>query len=278
MKVFKELPNSIYYSCYLRLKTQKQLIKRKKSVPLIISLTSIPSRLNTLDLVIKSLFNQTIIPEKIILWLHISLEDKLPNKLTKLQSNLFEIKYSNLTCSHRKLIHSLKENPNKTIVTCDDDQIYRDNWLKLLYDDHLIDNKAIIAHTTTQIKIDENDNYLPFIKWRIKEESKLKNFLLPIGAWGILYPPNSMSNIIFNEDLFLRLTPKADDLWFKGMSLLNNTITKQSTKQPKQPIPIIGSQKESLQLENVKKNKNEIQWQALSDNFDLVSILKKQKR
>ncbi|MGJ8734210.1 MAG: glycosyl transferase [Cellulophaga sp.] len=276
MKVFKELPNSIYYSCYLRLKTQKQLIKNKKNIPVIVSLTSIPSRLNNIDIVIKSIFNQTIIPEKIILWLHTSLKDNLPKKLYKLQSNLFEIKYSNLTCSHRKLIHSLKENPDKTIVTCDDDQIYRNDWLELLYDDHLLDSKSIIAHATTQIKIDENDNYLPFIKWRIKEDSKLHNCLLPIGAWGILYPPNSMSNIILNEELFLKLTPKADDLWFKGMSLLNNTISKKSTKQPKQPIPIIGSQKESLQLENVKKNKNEIQWQALSDHFDLISILKSQ--
>ncbi|SFW31168.1 glycosyltransferase family A protein [Cellulophaga fucicola] len=278
MKVFKELPYSICYTCKYRLKSQKNLIQHKDSIPVIVSLTSIPTRLNNLDLVIKSILNQTVLPEKIILWLNDSLKNNLPKKLIKLESNIFQIKYSKLTCSHRKLIHTLEENPSSIIVTCDDDQMYRNNWLELLYQEHLKHKNCIIAHRATQIKMNENGSYLPFIKWRTREETNLHNPYLPIGSWGVLYPPNSMPSVIFNKDLFLKLTPKADDLWFKGMSLLNNTITKETSVKPKLPIPIMGSQKVSLKEENVKKKKNETQWQALSDHFDLVSILKKQKK
>ncbi len=42
MKVFKELPKSIYYSLVLRLRSVKSLVKNKEQLPVLISLTSIP--------------------------------------------------------------------------------------------------------------------------------------------------------------------------------------------------------------------------------------------
>lgn len=273
MKIVKELPKSVYYSCFLRVCSYKKLIKNKKTVPVLVSLTSIPTRINTLDIVIKSVLNQSVLPEKIYLWLHHDLKDKLPKRLAKLQSDIFEIKYSDLTCSHRKLIHTLKENPTKNIITCDDDLIYRENWLENLYNEHLKHPNSVIANTTTQIKFDDNGNYLSFVKWRTVEKSHPKNSLLPIGAWGIFYPPKALNNEVFNADLFLKLTPRADDLWFKGMALLNNTNAIQANNKPKEPIPIIGSQKVALKKENVDKKGNDEQWLALSEHFKLDKIL-----
>ncbi len=246
----------------------------KKELPVIISLTSIPSRINTLHLVIKSLFHQTYRPKKIVLWLNDDLKGRIPRRLRKLESSLFEIHYSALTCSHRKLIHSLKMYPNETIITCDDDLIYDKNWLGKLYQQHLKYPADIIANEVTQIKIDSDGNYLPGVMWRkVDLQGKLNSFL-PIGAWGILYPASSLSQEIFNQKLFLELTPKADDLWFKGMALLQGTNSRQSEDIPVEPIPIIGTQKISLKKENVGKNKNDVQWLALSNYYDLLSILK----
>jgi hypothetical protein len=275
MKVIKELPKSLLYSLFLHFTPPKLLLNSKKeSVPVIVSMTSIPSRLNTIHLVIKSLFYQTHKPSKIVLWLHEDLKYKLPNRLDKLQNSLFEIKYSNLTCSHRKLIHSLKENPDTVIITCDDDLIYSKNLLINLYKEHLKYPKDIIANTTYQIKLDDNNGYLPYTTWKNKDNNLNPKLSIPVGAWGVLYPPNSVSNDIFNEDLFLKLTPKADDLWFKAMALLNNTISRQSENVPNEPIPIIGTQKIALKNDNVSKNKNDIQWASLSDYFKLDKLLK----
>jgi hypothetical protein len=275
MKVLKELPKSIYYSLLLRVSSKSKLLRNKETVPLIVSFTSISSRLNSVDLVVKCLYNQSVLPQKILLWLPQSLKNKIPQRLEKLQSNLFEIKYSHLDSSHKKLIHTIKEYPSKTIVTCDDDVIYDSNWLKNLYEEHLLYPKDIIANRAIQIKFDNLNEYLPIKTWKKREPCVNENRLLGIGAWGILYPSNSLSNIVFDEELFLRLTPKADDLWFKGMALLNRTLTRRSNKKTKGLTPIIGSQKVSLKEDNVKKNKNEIQWKSLSDHFNLKEILLK---
>ncbi|MCG8251525.1 hypothetical protein [Tenacibaculum finnmarkense] len=276
MKVFKELPKSIYYSLYLRLLSVDSLIENKTKLPVIVSLTSIPERLNNLDLVIRSVLNQDkVLPSKIVLWLHDGLKNKLPKRLSNLQGTFFEIKYSDLKCSHRKLIHSLIEYPDMPIITCDDDLIYREDWLSKLYEEHLKYPKDIIGNGVKQIKINADGSYEPYSKWGFKHGNHKENSLLPIGAWGILYPVKAMPLEVHDVDLFMKLAPKADDLWFKAMALTNTIISRESSNKPKNPIPIIGSQKVSLQQENVKKKKNETQWLALSEFFKLNDILLK---
>lgn len=48
-------------------------------------------------------------------------------------------------------------------------------------------------------------------------------FLIPIGYGGILYPPKALYKDVIKDDLFLKLSPKADDLWFWFCGILNNT-------------------------------------------------------
>jgi hypothetical protein len=274
MKIVKELPKSLWHSIFLHFAPPSFLLKNKESLPVIVSLTSIPYRLNTLHLVIKSLFNQSHLPTKIILWLHEDLKNNLPKSITKLQSSLFEIKYSPLTCSHKKLIHTLKNYPESIIITCDDDLIYGKKLVKNLYDEHLKFPKEVIANTANQIKFDNNNGYRPFKEWRLKDVEMDMRAMCPIGAWGILYPPKVLHKDIFNQELFLKLTPSADDLWFKAMAILNGTLTRRATNVPKQPIPIIGTQKVALKKDNISKNKNDLQWQALSNHYNLYNIIK----
>jgi tRNA threonylcarbamoyl adenosine modification protein (Sua5/YciO/YrdC/YwlC family) len=273
MKV-KELPESIYTSVRLRFASLKNLVEGKKKLPVIVSLTSIPERLNVVDITIKSLFAQkSVIPEKVILSLHKSLKDKLPNNLKKLQGPHFEIHYSELTCSHRKLIHSLERFPNNIIITCDDDVIYRNEFLNKIYQEHLRFPEDIIANSVAEVKFDNNGNYKPYNTWS-KVDKKEGFFVVPIGVNGVLYPPNSLYKEVFNIDLFLELTPKADDLWFKGMALLQGTKSRLSSDKTKKAIPIIGTQKVALKKENMSQSKNDSQWLALSNYFQLDKILK----
>ena len=90
---------------------------------------------------------------------------------------------------------------------------------------------------------------------------------MPIGYGGVLYPPHTLFHEVQNRDLFLRLTPRADDLWFKAMSYLAGTQTRRSSQPGQKPIPILGSQKISLQKTNVKKDGNFVQWLALSEHY-----------
>ncbi|RIV32472.1 zinc-binding alcohol dehydrogenase [Flagellimonas lutimaris] len=269
MKV-KEIPVSLFHQANLTWQSKKKLTSNKKRVPVIVSLASIPSRLNIVHLTVRSLFNQDVLPEKIVLWLHEDLKGKIPKKLNDLVGELFMIEFTDYFSSHRKLVEPLNHYPEKTIITCDDDMMYRKNWLSKLYEVHQKHPNKIIANQTRCITYNEKGELLPYKSWKPNrlgcENSRMT---LPIGAGGTLYPPNTMDKRVFDRDLFLKLAPNADDLWFKIMGLLKGTTSIQAYNSDKEPIPIWGSQKQSLKSTNIKEDKNRTQWSALTDHFQL---------
>jgi len=270
MKI-KELPISLFHTLRLQSLSTKQLLNSKKEqLPVIVSLTTIPSRLDKVSIVIRSILDQSHYPQKILLWLEEGLRDQLPSALEKLQSHRFEIYYCKGTYSHRKLIHTLKLYPDLPIITCDDDFIYRKNWLVSLYRQHKKFPKNIIANHVRTIQYDDDGNLLPYKQWVYEPKHANLNAVMAVGGKGVLYPPNALHPDVFNEALFLKLTPKADDLWFKAMALRNNIHPKLSEILVKEPIPILGTQAISLKKENVDQDKNLQQWKDLEDYFQLA--------
>lgn len=212
-------------------------------------------------------------PKKIILWVHEDLGNKLPKKLQKLQGDFFEIRFSKSTSSHRKLVNTQNIFPDETVVTCDDDMIYPKNWLSKLYSEHQKNPTAIIANQTRCISYDGDKNLLPYHNWGAGANCKNPRAVLPIGAGGTLYPPNTLYKDVSDSNLFLKLTPKADDLWFKAMSLKNGTLSVQASNTVEEPIPILGSQTESLKNSNIKEDKNRVQWQTVADHYGLHDLV-----
>ena len=268
----KEYPLSAATAWRLRRLDAHALVAPKvTSAPVIVSLTSIPSRLNSIHLTIRSLLSQTVKPEKIVLWLNDGLRGAIPRSLDELTGKVFEIRYSGLTCSHRKLVHSLQAFPSRTIVTCDDDVMYVSTWLEKLLADHHRYPDAIIAHECRMITRDPATGELKSYKeWPTVTEAGVSSArLLPIGYGGVLYPPGALAADTCNADLFLRLAPRADDLWFKAMSYLQGTPVRRCSATERKPIPIIGSQAVSLLKTNVREDGNRLQWQAICAHYGL---------
>ncbi|MEK6154823.1 zinc-binding alcohol dehydrogenase [Flavobacteriaceae bacterium 3-367] len=270
MKI-KEIPVSIFHTLkLLSLSATKLRLNEKKEVPVIVSLTSIPSRLGLVHLVIRSLMDQEVRPKKIVLWLNKTLKDSIPKKLGKLEGDLFEIRFSALECSHRKLIHSLDAFPSEIIITCDDDLIYRRNWLRLLFEAHQDHPNRILANQTRYISYDQQGKLLPYKQWIYRGGTPFNaDAVLPLGAGGVLYPPGTLLDKTGDIDLFMDLAPKADDLWFKAMSYLKGTTSSNAGNAPKKPIPIMGSQVQSLKKQNVDQDKNRSTWEAVSAHFEI---------
>jgi len=265
----KEIPVSLFNQIKLASKSPKKLMAGKNKIPVIVSLASIPSRLGIVHITVRSIMNQNILPEKIILWLHEDLKEQIPNKLAKLTDNLFSIQFTTYSSSHRKLVEPLKIYPDKTIVTCDDDMIYRKDWLSKIYEAHQANPNCIMANQTRCISYDKTGELLPYKNWASRTTCPNTNATLPIGAGGTLYPPGTLDNKVFDQELFLQLAPKADDLWFKAMGLLKGTISMKASNSGNEPIPILGSQKDSLKKTNIKEDKNRTQWLALTEYFNL---------
>jgi hypothetical protein len=245
--------------------------KNSNTIPVIVTLTSIPSRLNIIHLTIRSILNQPIKPEKILLWLHKDLKNSIPKSLSELEGDVFQIRYQDdLTSSHRKLIYSLQEFPDTTLITCDDDLIYSPEWLMSLYNEHQQHPTSVIANECRLVSYDTDGELLPYKQWKMQKDSDIADKrLLPIGYGGVLYPPHSLHIDATNQELFLKLAPKADDLWFRMMSYLNGTEVRRPKQPSPKPTPIAGSQKVSLKKTNVRQDGNRSQWKALCEHYEV---------
>lgn len=199
------------------------------STPIIISLTSYGERVETVSQCIETLLAQSLQADKVILWL--SGEEfsynicNLPQKLRNLISNRFTVEFTKDIRSYTKIIPCLKQYGNSSIiVTADDDILYPKNWLEVLYKNHILYPKHIIAHRCHRIKFDSQQKFLPYKKWEMrfkKHSASYLNFLTGVG--GVLYPPKALHADVINEKIFLKCAPTADDIWLWSMAVLNRT-------------------------------------------------------
>ena len=270
----KEYPASLRTSYRLSRLPYERLHRRSETtLPLIVSLTSIPSRLDRLHLTIRSLLAGEHKPEKVVLWLNHALSGALPASLARMEGPLFEIRFAGLTSSHRKLVHALDAFPNATIVTCDDDVMYDSTWLVRLHDDHRRHPDSVIAHQCRRISYDAAGSLLPYREWPTESRTDLTlPNLMPVGYGGVLYPPDCLFRDVCNADLFLTLAPGADDIWFKAMSVLRGTAVRRSSQPGAKPVPIIGSQTVSLRKANIGLDRNREQWEAVSAHYSIPRL------
>ena len=203
-------------------------IRNKK---LIVTLTSFPERINEVHLVITTLLNQTLKPDKIILWLaeeeFPKKEKDLPPALLNLQKYGLTIKWCENLKSYKKIVPALLEYPDDILVTADDDLFYRKDWLELLYKSYTKNPNCIHCHRMHKILTNSSgeipaENCLGKL---INDQEENKNYLATSGA-GILFPPGSLYKDTTRHELFLNLAPKGDDIWLWAMAELNNKKVK----------------------------------------------------
>lgn len=192
----------------------------------IISMTTIPDRMQDIHYAIYSIIKQSIKPEKFILYLG---RDKFPNGENDIPQRVIDFKKYGLEFrfvedvrSFTKLVPALDEFKDKTIVTADDDIFYKQDWLKKLAETHKQYPDDIITHKHKNIKFNDN-NPLPYKLWtdNIEKCASYNNLLMGVG--GVLYPPNSLYKDVTDKNIFLNLCPTNDDIWFWAMAVLNNT-------------------------------------------------------
>lgn len=196
----------------------------KREVPIIVSLTSYDDRFDDLEIALYSLLNQSIKPDRIILWLSDEYEDlsNIPYSISKFIKNGLEIRFVKDLRSYTKIYYALKQFSNSIIVTADDDIFYPKDWLEKLYYSYITFPSDIHVHRAHRV-IYENNKIYPYEKWQkhVKEENaRFDNFLTGVG--GVIYPPNCFSKEVFRKDVFLNYSPFADDIWLWMMALISN--------------------------------------------------------
>lgn len=253
-------------------------IEKDSSKKLIISLTSYPKRFPKLHLVLYSLLKQTVKPNKLILILskkEIEKEEDIPNKILFLKKYGLEIKFVKENYKpYNKLIYTIKDFPEYNIITVDDDIIYPKWFLEKLFLKHKEYPQDIICYRAHLIKKTSAKigSYSKWMNYDLKKFYQGEN-LFPLGVCGVLYPSGSLNKEIFNSDVFLKICPYNDDLWFKAMSLLNKTNCRRVFKN-KNPHPFLTLRRtQEKSLWDINQSKNDEQIKKVFKKYNLYKFL-----
>ena len=199
---------------------------KSSTCDMIVSLTSYGRRVSegVVYYTLVSLLRQSMQPCKIILWLSENewSDINLPKKLQLLKFKGVEIRYCKDTRSYKKLIPTLALYPNKNIMTVDDDIIYTRDTVHSIWKEYKKNPHAIVClnASTPIIKNGIPSNYA---QWNAIDESEKGITIFPVGCGGTFYSVGALHRDVIREDLFLKLCPLADDIWFWFCGLLNKT-------------------------------------------------------
>ncbi len=254
-------------------KWQFGVTKEKRDPNVMISLTSYPKRFPELDLCIKSLVNQRMKADRIILWLGNDASpadaDELRIKYAPYGVEVFRDAEQNYF-SHKKYYYAMRDFPHDIVVAADDDLIYPPDWLESLYQSYLQHPECISARRVHRITWDEQGAVLPYIRWQgeVKAKEPSHSLFVTTGP-GTLFPPGCLCEETLNAEMFMEKAKTADDIWLKVMAVLSGVKVVWAKNTMIMPTTINLDQHEELTTINVAGGKNDQIFHDLCDHYHL---------
>lgn len=245
----------------------------------IISLTSHGKRIEEVWMSIESIMQQTAKANKIILWLDEKEKlNNLPYSLKIQMKRGLEVRiYKPDIRSYKKLIPTLLEFPNDIIITIDDDIIYDFNLIEKLIRSYSENPSYIHAARTHVMTFDNDGNLKNYADWRWMNSLAEKNsHLFFTGVGGVLYPPHSLDQEVFNEEVFTKIAPTADDVWFNAMALKKGTpIKKIKTRTDTGEDHLINLSVQDIGLLNINTGENAMNDPQIHEVYTKYNLLSK---
>lgn len=238
---------------------------------IIVSLTTIPERIEYASVVIGIMLSQTVSPDKIQLYLGKSqfADTVLPPLLREQEKAGVEIFYVEDLRPHTKYFYALQKHPKDIVITVDDDILYGEDLIENLMDSYRQFPEAVSAMRVHQITFADGGRIAGYNEWKYCCSDYIRQprmDLLATGVGGVLYPPGIMPREMFRKDIFSKYCPHADDIWLKVVQALNE-VPCVLAREHVETQCLTGSQQKGLYHENVLQNKNDIQLRALLDYY-----------
>lgn len=254
------------------------LNKHKRNKKIIISLTTIPSRIDKVWIPIECMMRQNCMPDAIILWLgKDEFKDiEIPENLKRLQQMGLSIRFCKDVGVHTKYYYVLKEYSDDYVITIDDDMYYGTNLIKsLMRTAHKCPN-CVCARWVWKLewsyhnKMYNSSKFDSFVMKKTQIDPSHK--LLALGVGGVLYPPNIFGAEVFDLDKAMQLTPKNDDIWLKAIEILEDIKVAKVSERFAPDVIVNDTQEIALSHQNVGKNNNA---QYLQNVFDYYALWNK---
>lgn len=245
---------------------------RKKKI--IISLTTIPNRIDKVVLVISRMMNQTVLPDKIILCIDETQKEKIifSDDIVFLIELGLEIKWVEDIGPHTKYLYTVQKYTDDIVITVDDDVIYSHKLIETLIESYERYPKAISANIVTRFVV-KDGTIKPSSQWLQQFSYGIGDkYSIAYGVGGVLYPPNVLPKAAFDVEKIKRISKFQDDLWLKAIELKNDidvVKAKNGDKLFGYFVTVDGSQAVSLRSTNDFKDRNVEYLTALISEFNL---------
>lgn len=276
--VLSTLKQSALLSSSAKVGVENELISDK---PIVVSLTTYGKKIHEVYLVIESIFQQTVRPNKVILWLsdkHFSL-DNIPVVLRRQMERGLEIRFCNDVRSYTKVIYAFEEFPNAHVISVDDDIVYPFDMIESFLCAYKNNPNRIYFNRGHRMLFDKkNQKMFPYLDWCKAGYAKDSSILnLPLGVYGIFYPASIINKEVLNKSVFLDICPMADDVWFKAMSLINGvecSAVSDGAVNMNDFISIELDREKALARTNVDLGANDWQIQKVFERYNLFEVIR----
>ncbi|GGK08725.1 glycosyl transferase [Alloalcanivorax dieselolei] len=249
---------------------------------IIVSLTTFDKRIDNVYLTIESLLQQSLKPDRIILWLSEPefRRADVPHILTLQQQRGLEVAFCPEDLGpYKKFYYTLMRYPHSLVITVDDDMLYPHDLVDRLYRSYRAMPGVIPCLRAHGMRFDSRGEVLPYKQWEKPTSDSAPSLLtFPTGVGGVLYFPGCLDEQVLDATLFRSLCPNADDVWLKAMSLKRGTACRRVPDYGdfKTGFPVVeGSQLHSLKRANKSAvGGNDSSIRAVFDHFDLWGLFK----
>ncbi|MBF0406252.1 MAG: hypothetical protein HQM10_02775 [Candidatus Riflebacteria bacterium] len=250
---------------------------KSEYIPCILSVTTIPERVEHFFSAIDCFLSQSVKPEKMIVWLCENYFSEADIEKIRIKFALpawIELKRVIHLGPHTRVFYAVKKFPDYPIVVADDDMIFPIFWLENLLKKFKNEPEYIHAYYTKTISFDKNLALKPQHEWLsdIHEPSHFHHLLLGVGT---IFPPGSFHKDALDLEKIKALAPTSSDTWFTVMAILKGTKVKKMFPES-QIFPIIpGTQKKSMWQINSKTIDKQIR--EIYDYYKIKELLFKQE-
>eukprot|EP01138_Halocafeteria_seosinensis_P004228 gb/GECG01004324.1/.p1 GENE.gb/GECG01004324.1/~~gb/GECG01004324.1/.p1 ORF type:complete len:322 (+),score=27.63 gb/GECG01004324.1/:1-966(+) len=207
--------------------------------PLYVTLTSIAGKQEKLFDVVNSLLHQSIVPDKIFLYLSREpyLQDtgfssegvSYPALVDLIRTHeIVEVKWVENTGPYRKLVPLLREKWNEDVLLAqvDDDIRYHPYLLENLVLGYNMFNCVAAGRAWVMRGVEKDEDIVnwKYDKWKYATKWMPQKYVMSTGMGGVLYHPKMFHKTpwVLDQTKFLQLAPFGDDIWFNLARIAND--------------------------------------------------------
>ena len=234
---------------------------------IIISITSYPPRVFNIEKMLDSVFSQSLLPDKVVLYLVESdfINHEIPCFFEKYYGKGLEIHWCKENYKvHTKYFFAFQEFPNDLIITLDDDIVYSDTTVEELVSGYKLYPDCVIARRGHCILLDERNKIKPYNDWYWLGgglEGVAAHSMFATGVGGVLYQARLLNKKIRTNIEFQKVSAYNDDIWLKYIEICSEykvVIIKSSLNSD---VVDSNEEKFGLNQQNVLNGRNDKQIQ-----------------